>query len=99
MTKTKPADKEREAVLERFMKELFPIKELFQVGFFTPDMKGNYEAMAKRVCDFFGYKTVYEYRATETRCHITTGTPKMSVNKSGEIEHEPFITIIPSIYE
>jgi len=54
-------------------------------------MKGDYEAQAKRVCDFFGFKTVYEYGAEEIRCHISYGGKRPP--------DEPFITVIPSIYD
>lgn len=54
-------------------------------------MEGNYLAQAKRVCEYFGYKTVYEYGVKEVKCHITF---------SGERpKTEPFITVIKSIYE
>lgn len=84
-------EKEKKAILRRFMKEMFPIKNLFKVGFFTPEMKGDYQAMADRVCRYFGYETVFEYRAHTTSAHLTMvgDRPK----------DEPFITILPSIYE
>lgn len=79
-------------VLERFMKEFFPFGPLRKAGFFTKEMKGDYKAQAARVCQFFGYKTVYEYGTTETRCHITeNGKPSERT--------EPFVTVIPSIYD
>lgn len=81
--------KEKEDVLKRFMNEFFPFSNFKKIGLFTKEMKGDYSAQAKRVCHFFGYKTVYEYGAKEIRCHIT---------QVGE-RTEPFITIIPSIYE
>ena len=89
----------KDMVLKNFMEEFFPLEELFEVGFFTKEMKGDYKAMAKRVCKFFGYKTVYEYRAKEMRCHITYDeTRPMHIDKNGELKEEPFITIIPSVW-
>lgn len=79
-------------VLKRFMVEFFPFTELRNVGFFTKEMKGDYYAQAKRVCDFFGYKTVFEYGAREIRCHLSF------VGERPENDKE-FITVIPSIYE
>jgi len=76
-------------VLERFMKEFFPFNEFKKIGFFTKEMKGDYKAQAERVCTFFGYETVYQYRAEETSCHISYVDPK----------GRPFITVFPSIYD
>ena len=69
--KTMKKETEEEAVLRRFMQEFFPFNELLKVGFFTKDMRGNYAVQAQRVCEFFGYRTVYEHGAEEVRCHIT----------------------------
>jgi hypothetical protein len=55
---------EKDKVLEGFMKEFFHFPSLCKVGFFTKEMKGDYKAQAKRVCDRFGFKTVYEYGLT-----------------------------------
>jgi len=81
-----------EAVLKRFMIEFFPFEELLNHGFFTKEMKGNYEAQAKRVCEYFGYQSVYEYSAKETICHI-------SYNGERPENDKEFITTIPSIYD
>lgn len=88
----KNAKGRKDMVLQRFMKEFFPFAPLRKAGFFTKEMRNDYEAQAKRVCERFGYKTVYEYGAEEIRCHITeAGDPKDRT--------EPFVTIIPSIYD
>lgn len=79
-------------VLERFMKEFFPFNELKKIGFFTKEMKGDYPAQAKRVCDFFGYKSVFEYGAKEIRCHLSYADGKRPPD-------EPFVTVKPSIYD
>lgn len=83
-------DKEKDKVLERFMKEFFHFPTLCKAGFFTKEMKGDYKAQAARVCDHFGYETVYEYGSKEIRCHITTDKRDPD---------EPFITVIQSIYD
>lgn len=79
-------------VLERFMIEFFPFAELRKAGFFTKKMKGDYYAQAKRVCDLFGYKSVFEYRAKEIRCHLSYTGERPENDKE-------FITVIPSIYD
>lgn len=84
-------EKERNEVLERFMKEFFPYKEFKKAGIFTKEMRNDYKAQAKWVCDHFGYKTVYEYGAKEIRCHISYAGKRPP--------DEPFVTVIPSIYE
>lgn len=80
---------ESDKLLESFMKEFFHYPTLRKAGFFTKEMRGDYKAQAERVCQFFGYKTVYEYGAKEIRCHIS------EVDPAGK----PFITVIPNIYE
>ncbi len=77
-------------ILKRFMIEFFSFSELLSVGFFTKDIEGDYDAQAKRVCLFFGYKTVFEYGSQETRCHLSY---------IGKRPNQEFVTVIPSIYE
>lgn len=91
----------KDKTLENFMKEFFPYKEFKAMGFFTKEMRGDYEAQAKRVCDFFGYKTVFEYGAKEIRVHLTyaKGERPLVVNDNGKLQEEPFITVIPNIYD
>lgn len=79
-------------VLKRFMIEFFPYTELRKAGFFVKEMKGDYYAQAKRVCDFFGYESVFEYGAKEIRCHLSYDGERPENDKE-------FITVIPSIYD
>lgn len=79
-------------VLKRFMIEFFPFTEFRKAGFFTKEMKGDYYAQAKRVCDFFGYKSVFEYGAEEIRCHLSYVFERPENDKE-------FVTVIPSIYD
>lgn len=83
------------------MQEHFCFTTLKKAGFFTPEMKNDYEAQAERVCKFFGFKTVYEYGKEEISCHITysEGQRPLHINESGEIKPEPFVTVFKSIYE
>lgn len=86
-----PTQKEKDAVLKRFVQEHFPFTPLRKAGFFTSEMRGDYKAQAARVCQWFGYKSVYEYGAEEIRCHVTVAGKRP--------DDMPFITVIPSIYD
>lgn len=79
-------------LLKRFIEELFCFDDLLEVGMFTEEMRNDYEAQAERICKYFGLKTIYEYRAEEIRCHVT-------YVEGHRPEGEPFVTVIPSIYE
>jgi hypothetical protein len=79
---------ENDEVLERFMKEFFPYADCKKAGLFTKEMKGDYQAQANKICEWFGFDSVYEYGSEEIRCHISEGETD-----------KPFITVIPSIYE
>lgn len=84
---------DRAGVLKRFMEEMFDFNTLKKAGFYGKDIKKrDYQPQADRICKFYGYKTVYEYGAKEIQCHLTTTGP-------GEERTEPFITVIPSIYD
>jgi hypothetical protein len=82
---------EKEKVLERFMNEFFPYKEMKRARIFTKEERNNYQAQADRICKIFGYETVYQYGAEETRCHLSYAGERP--------KDEPFVTVIPSIYE
>jgi len=80
---------EADEVLKNFMEEFFDFDTLKKAGFYGKEIKRkDYKAQAARICHHFGYKTVYEYGATEVRCHITDGDTD-----------KPFVTVVPSIYE
>lgn len=79
-------------LLKRFMKEFFPYSELRKAGFFTKEMSGDYYAQAVRVCNRMGLGSIYEYRSKEIRCHLTYVEGKRPPD-------EPFVTVIPSIYD
>jgi hypothetical protein len=86
--------------LENFMKEFFPYSEFKKIGMFTKEMQGDYKAQAKKICRYFGFKTVYEYGAIECNVHLSyaEGKRPLMVNEEGKLKHEPFITRIESIY-
>lgn len=74
------------------MEEFFPYKEFKEIGIFTKEMRGDYEAQAARICNFLGLDTIYEYRVEETRVHLSFAGKRPE-------GYEDFITIILSIYE
>lgn len=81
-----------ENILKRFMQEHFPFTEFRKVGFFTKEMKGDYQAQADRVCNHFGHKTVFEYGSKDIHCHISYADGKRP-------EGEGFITDVKNIYD
>ena len=87
--------------LKNFMIEFFPFDEFKEIGFFTEQMRNDYQAQANRVCHFFGFKTPYEYSSKELRAHITyeKGKRPLYVNENGRLKEEPFITVFSSIYD
>ena len=57
--------------LKTFLEENIPIEDLMRVGFFPKGTKKNsYEKIAERVCCFFSFKNIYEYKkvCTGLRC-------------------------------
>jgi len=96
------------------MEEFFPFDLFLEIGFFSEEIRGNHEAQAERVCQFFGYDTVYEYGSKPIRCHISYPQPNelepkdqeqgyggrpLHVDEDGQLKPELFITEIPSIYD
>ena len=77
-------------ILKKFMQEFFPFSEFKKIGFFAKEMKGNYVAQANRVCEWFGYASVFEYGAIEIKCHLSEVNPKPG---------SEFITTIGGIYD
>lgn len=83
-------------VLKYYMKSNFDFSTLKQVGFFPKEMKFNdYEGQAKRVCEYFGLESIYDYGKHEIRCHISyAGDRPIEVDEKGELKIEPFVTVI-----
>lgn len=79
-------------LLKRFMKEFFPYSDFKKAGVFTKEMKGDYYAQAKKICNQLGLSSIYEYGSQELSCHITYVNGKRPPD-------EPFVTTIPNIYE
>lgn len=62
--------------LRIFMRNNIPFKALKKAGFFSPEIKStDYEAQAKRVCEFFGLKNIYDYvsMGKGAKVHLTEG--------------------------
>lgn len=78
-------------ILERFMKEFFPFQKFCKIGFFTKKMKNDYYAQAKKVCEFFEYKTVFECGSKQIKCHISHAKRKD--------REQGFITTGKNIYD
>lgn len=55
-------DKGARLKLKLFLENNIPFHDLKKVGFFGKDVrKTDYEKISARVCQFFGYKSIYEY--------------------------------------
>lgn len=102
-------EKEKADVLKRFMQEFFPYAEFRKAGVFTKEMRNDYEAQAKHICNHLSLKSIYEYGSEEIRCHITYADPKCPAGMAtyrpliddgnGNLIPEPFVTVIPSIWD
>ncbi len=79
--------------LEDFVKKHFPYAPLKKAGFFTAEMRNDYKTQAKRVCTYFGFKSIFEYGVEEIRCHISYAEGQdprpIVVNDKGELERPP----------
>ncbi len=83
----------KDKLLKNFLEEFFDFTELKKAGLFDKTFKKNdYQKQADRLCTFFGFKTIYEYGSREIRCHL-------SYVDSEKSKKEPFVTVIPNIYE
>ena len=100
----------KDKVLMNWMKEFFPYGQFRQAGIFTKEMRGDYKAQAEHICKMLCLKSIYEYGKDEIKCHITYANPDcpagictngrpLLVDKNGRLKPEPFITIIPSIWD
>jgi len=99
---SKSEAKERDRILKNFLDEFFDFYTLRKVGFFPKEMKkSDIHGQAKRICQWFGFKTVFEYGVDKIRCHISyaDGHSPQHVDQNGDLQQEPFITEIGGIYE
>jgi len=80
-----------EETLKNFMLEMFDFDGLKKAGIYSKEIKRkDYQAQADRICQYFGFKTVFEYGKDSVQCHLSYA--KRPAN-------EPFVTVIKSIYE
>lgn len=78
-------------LLKDFLEEFFDFNTLKKIGLFNKDIKKkDYEAQSARICQYFGMKSIYEWRKDEMRCHFSEVNP----DPKGE-----FVTVLPSIYD
>lgn len=92
---------ESDKLLKNFLNEFFDFYTLRKVGFFPRGMKkSDIHGQAERICQRFGYKTVYEYGSKTIRCHLSyAGDRPHHVDENGELKQEAFITEIKGIYD
>src|SRR5690606_23260120 len=98
-----------DTVLKNFLEEQFCFDSLKEAGLFKGLKRTDYKEQAERVCNFFGYESVYEYGSKGFRCHITFADPDdptglstsrpIHVDENGKLKTEPLITEIKGIYE
>ena len=60
-----------EYILPEFIDEHFDIPSMIEIGMFKKGM--TYQEMANRVCEYFGYDSVFEYAENlkNVQCHIS----------------------------
>lgn len=86
-------------VLKCFLKDNFDFSGLKKSGFFPKEMKHtDYEGQAKKICEYFGLESIFDYGKHEIRCHISYAGERSSyVNDKGELKVTPFVeTIFPN---
>lgn len=98
-------EKQKQETLKNFTLEHFDFDGLKKAGVYGNGIKRkDYQAQADRICQFFGFKTVYEYGTEEIRCHISYGSGPagldserpLNVSETGALQPEPFVTVIKS---
>lgn len=92
---------DKDKLLKNFLNEFFDFYGLRKAGLFHKEMrKSDIHGQAKRICEFFGYETVYEYGAEKFRCHISyaDGRPQ-HIDEKAELKGEPFMIEIGGIYD
>lgn len=79
-------------LLKTFLGEFFDFEWLVSVGFFQKEWKDDPVKQADRICEFFGFETVYEYGAEPSSAHFTYADEEARAGK-------PFVEHFPSIYD
>lgn len=56
-------DKAAKEKLKQYLEDYLPVDDLMKAGFFEKGTRRNqYEKIAARICWYFGYKSIYEYK-------------------------------------
>ena len=77
-------------LLKDFLKEHFDFKLFSEIGIYKPDVKeSDYQKQAEALCDFFGFKTIYEYRFKVMRPHLSYYKGEGPENNQSIIEFKP----------
>lgn len=77
-------------LLKKFMDEQFDLKELVKIGLIDKNIEGNYPLMANRICEYFGYESIYQYGAETITAHISY---------TGRVKNPPMIETFKNIYD
>ena len=62
---------EKDRTLKNFMEEWFYFDGLVSIGFFQEEMRGDYKAQADKLCNFFGYESIFEYNTKQISVHLS----------------------------
>ena len=85
---------EDDRILKEFLDENFHFYTLRKSGFFPKDWKkSDIHKQAERICKFFNYKTVFEYKAHPIYAHISyaDGHRPSWVDENGGYKQTPFV--------
>lgn len=93
---------ESDLLLKNFLEEFFDFYTLRRVGFFPKDMKkSDIYGQSKRICYYFGYESIYEYRSHTVRAHLSyeEGNRPLHIDEQGSLKEEPFVSEFKGIYD
>lgn len=87
-------DKAAKLKLKQFIEDHIPFYELKEVGFLPKGIrKTDYEAIAKRVCEFFELKDIYEYgkKMDRSDMNLPTNWPNLKIDKAAIISKDSWL--------
>ena len=80
-------------LLKKFLLEHFDFNGLKKCGFFGKEIKRKeYQKQADRICNHFGFETIYQYGFNEVKAHLT-------YEEGSRPKDESFVTIIKAWHE
>lgn len=86
--------------LKNFLLEQFDFDGLKECGLFKGIKRNEYQKQADKICKYFGLNSIFEYGSKEVSAHLSfVGGRPMHINENGELKEEPFLTVIPNIYD